>query len=73
MGIPVPEDLKPSGSVLSAPPRRAGSVSDPRRLIKEITSTPELARLQGLIGGSAMSGFRPRLECVFSSCADMVT
>ena len=110
MVIPVPEDLKPSGSVLSAPPRLAGSVrrtatmdftwpdglrgdtildgrardlftagdgpatilaeaslgvvSDPRRLIKEITSTPVLARLQGLIGGSAMSGFRQRLAGV---------
>jgi hypothetical protein len=38
-----------------------GLVSDPRRIIREIGSTPELPALQGLVGESAMSGFRRRL------------
>jgi len=107
MAIPVPAELKPRGSVLSAPPRRAGSVrrtttmdftwpdgltgntvldgrgrdlrtngdgtaaalaeaslemvTDPRRIIKEIGSAPELPELQSLAGESAMSGYRRRL------------
>ena len=107
MGIEVPEYLKPRGSVVSAPPRRArsvrrtatldftwpdglegdtvldgrardlrtkdddsatvlaqawlGLVSDPRRVVKEISSAPELPPLAGLTGESAMSGFRRRL------------
>ncbi|MFE5027487.1 DUF2889 domain-containing protein [Streptomyces sp. NPDC056656] len=107
MGIPVPEELRPTGSALSAPPRRPGSVrrtstmefgwpdglggdtvldgrardlltlndgsargvaearlamvSDARRVIRSITSTPHLPLLQGLLGASAMSGFRGRL------------
>jgi hypothetical protein len=107
MAIQVPAGLKPRGSVLSAPPRRAGSVrrtttmdftwpdgltgntvldgrgrdlrtngdgtaaalaeaslemvTDPRRIIKEIGSAPELPELQSLAGESAMSGYRRRL------------
>ena len=107
MAIPVPEDLKPRGSVRSAPPRRPGSVrrtatmdftwpdgmagntvldgrardlrtdndgnatvlaqaslgvvSDPSRIITEISSAPGLPALAGLAGESAMSGFRRRL------------
>ena len=107
MAIPVPADLKPRGSVRSAPPRRAGSVrrtttmdftwpdgltgdtlldgrgrdlrtngegtvtvlaeaalsmvTDPRRIIKEIGSAPELPGLRSLAGESAMPGYRRRL------------
>ena len=107
MAIPVPAGLRPRGSVLSAPPRRAGSVrrtttmdftwpdgldgdtvldgrgrdlrtngdgtvavlaeaslamvADPRRIITEIGSTPELPALRSLAGESAMPGFRRRL------------
>ena len=107
MAIPVPAGLKPRGSVLSAPPRRAGSVrrtttmdftwpdglggdtlldgrgrdlrtngdgtatvlaeaslgmvTDPRRIIREISSDPGLPQLQGLAGESAMPGYRRRL------------
>jgi Protein of unknown function (DUF2889) len=39
-------------------------VSDPRRVIKEIGSTPELFPLQALAGESAMSGYRRRLAGV---------
>jgi hypothetical protein len=41
-----------------------GIVTDSRRIIKEISSAPELAALQGLLGESAMSGFRRRLAGV---------
>ena len=41
-----------------------GMVSDPRRVIKEISSAPDLPPLQGLVGESAMSGFRRRLAGV---------
>ncbi len=107
MAIPVPAGLKPRGSVLSAPPRRAGSVrrtttmdftwpdgltgetvldgrgrdlrtngdgtatalaeaslamvTDPRRIILEIGSAPELPGLRSLAGESAMQGYRRRL------------
>ena len=107
MAISVPDGLRPRGSVLSAPPRRAGSVrrtttmdftwpdglagdtvldghgrdlrtngdgtatvlaeaslgmiADPRRIIKEIGSTPELPELRRLAGESAMQGYRRRL------------
>ena len=107
MAIPVPADLRPRGSVLSAPPRRAGSVrrtatmdftwpdgmqgdtvldgrardlrtgddgtatvlaeaslrmvTDPRRVIKEVSSAPGAGGLASLAGESAMSGFRRRL------------
>ena len=107
MAIGVPEDLKPRGSVPSAPARRPGSVrrtatmdftwpdglqgdtvldgrardlrtsddgtatvlaeaslrmvTDPRRVIKEIGSTPWVGGLRSLAGESAMSGFRRRL------------
>lgn len=107
MAIPVPDDLKPRGSVASAPPRRPGSVrrtttmdftwpdglagvtvldgrardlrtnrdgtatrlaqaslrmvTDPRRIITEISSTPGVAGLPSLAGESAMSGYRRRL------------
>jgi Protein of unknown function (DUF2889) len=108
--IEVPEELKPRGSVPSAPPRRPdsvrrtvtmdftwpdgmagdtvldgrardlrtgrdgeaailaeaslGLVSDSRRMIMEIRSTPNLTGLQRLVGESAMSGFRRRLAGV---------
>jgi len=101
MAIPVPVGLRPGGSVLSAPPRRAGSVrrtttmdftwpdglagdtvldgrgrdlrtngdgtatvlveaslamvTDPRRIIKEIGSIPNLPTLRSLAGESATS------------------
>jgi hypothetical protein len=107
MAIPVPAGLRPRGPVLSAPPRRAGSVrrtttmdftwpdglpgdtvldgrgrdlrtngdgtatvlaeaslgmvTDPRRIIKQIGSTPELPELRSLAGESAMPGYRRRL------------
>ncbi len=107
MAIPVPDDLKPRGSVASAPPRRPGSVrrtttmdftwpdglagdtvldgrardlrtnrdgtptvlaqaalrmvTDPRRIIREISSAPGVAGLPSLAGESAMSGYRRRL------------
>src|SRR6266700_6029627 len=119
MVIEVPQDLKPRGSGVSAPPRLAGSVrrtvtmdfawpdgmlgdtvldgrardlrtngdgtaavlaeaalgmvTDPRRVIKEISSTPELSQLQGLIGESAMSGFRRRLAGVAPAESAAVT
>src|SRR5260370_26288 len=41
-----------------------GVVSDPRRVIKEISSAPDLPPLQGLVGESAMSGFPRRLAGV---------
>ena len=108
--IEVPEQLRPQGSVASAPPRRAGSVrrtvtmdftwpdgmrgdtvldgrardlrtnedgsttvlaeaslclvSDARRIIRRISSTPRLPGRQTLVGESAMSGFRRRLAGV---------
>ena len=107
MAISVPDDLKPRGSTVSAPPRRPGSVrrtatldftwpdglagntmldarardlrtddddavtvlaraglrmmTDPRRIIEEIGSSPELTGLRRLTGESAMSGYRRRL------------
>lgn len=107
MAIAVPADLKPQGSVRSAPPRRPGSVrrtatmdftwpdgmagntvldgrardlrtdhdgnatvlaqaslrvvSDPSRIITEISSAPVRPGLAGLAGEPAMSGFRRRL------------
>ncbi|TVZ02428.1 DUF2889 domain-containing protein [Trebonia kvetii] len=107
MAIPVPEALKPRGSVASAPARRPGSVrrtvtmdftwpdgmegdtvldgrardlrtggdgtatvlaaaslrmvTDPRRVIKEVSSAAGDGALRGLAGESAMSGFRRRL------------
>jgi hypothetical protein len=110
MTIPVPRDLEPRGSVVSAPRRRHGSVrrtatldftwpdglggdtvldgrardlrtndddavtvlaqaslgmvTDPRRVIKQLSSAPGLPLLQGLVGESAMSGFRRRLAGV---------
>ena len=110
MTIPVPQDLKPRGSVVSAPRRRRGSVrrtatldftwpdglggdtvldgrardlrtndddsvtvlaeaslglvTDPRRVIKQLSSVPGLPPLQELAGESAMSGFRRRLAGV---------
>jgi hypothetical protein len=110
MTIEVPEALKPRGSVLSAPPRRPGSVrrtvtldftwpdglggnavldgrardlrtaadgtatplaeaslslvSDPGRVVREISSVPGLPGLPALAGESAMSGFRKRLAAV---------
>jgi Protein of unknown function (DUF2889) len=110
MVIAVPEQLRPRGSVTSAPPRRAGSVrrtvtldftwpdglqgdtildgrardlrtnedgattelaeaslglaSDPRRIVRWITSAPRLPGRQALVGESAMSGFRRRLSGV---------
>jgi hypothetical protein len=113
MTIQVPEALKPRGSVLSAPPRRPGSVrrtvtldftwpdgqggntvldgrardlrtaadgtaaplaeaslnlvSDPGRVVREISSVPGLPGLPGLAGESAMSGFRKRLAAVAAS------
>ncbi|MFC1437249.1 DUF2889 domain-containing protein [Streptacidiphilus sp. N1-10] len=108
MSLPVPEELRPTGSVLSAPLRRPGSVrrtstmdftwpdglggdtvldgrardlltlsdgsagavaearlgmvSDPRRVVRTITSTPPLPLLRDLVGESAMSGFRARMS-----------
>ncbi len=110
MVIAVPEQLRPRGSVASAPPRRPGSVrrtvtmdftwpdgmrgdtildgrardlrtnddgattvlaeaslglvSDARRIIRRISSTPRLPGRQTLVGESAMSGFRRRLASV---------
>jgi hypothetical protein len=110
MTIEIPEELKPRGSVPSAPPRRPGSVrrtvtmgftwpdglagdtvldgrardlltarggtpalvaasslglvSDPGRVVSEIRSRPGLPGLAGLVGESAMSGFRKRLASV---------
>ena len=107
MAVGVPEDLKPRGSVASAPARRPGSVrrtatmdftwpdglqgdtvldgrardlrtgddgtvtvlaeaalrmvTDPRRVIKEVSSAPVVHGLRSLAGESAMSGFRRRL------------
>src|SRR5882724_4119458 len=48
MAIPVPEDLKPRGSVASAPPRRAGSV---RR-----TTTMDFTWPDGLAGDTVLDG-----------------
>ena len=116
MAIPVPDHLKPRGSVASAPPRRPGSVrrtatmdftwpdglagdtvldgrardlrtngdgtatvlaqaalrmvTDPRRIIREIGSSPELPGLPSLAGESAMSGYRRRLAA--TGAADAV-
>jgi hypothetical protein len=115
MAIPVPEDLKPRGSVASAPARRAGSVrrtatmdftwpdgmegdtvldgqardlrtgddgtttvlaaaslhmvTDPRRVIKEVSSAPAVGGLRSLAGESAMSGFRRRLASTGAASA----
>ena len=38
-----------------------GMVTDPRRIIREISSDPGLPQLQGLAGESAMPGYRRRL------------
>ena len=115
MAIPVPEALKPRGSVASAPARRAGSVrrtvtmdftwpdgmagdtvldgrardlrtgddgtatvlaaaslrmvTDPRRVIKEVSSAPGVGGLASLAGESAMSGFRRRLAATGAAAA----
>jgi hypothetical protein len=115
MAISVPEDLKPRGSVVSAPARRTGSVrrtatmdftwpdglqgdtvldgrardlrtsddgtatvlaaaslrmvTDPRRVIKEVSSAPGVGGLRNLAGESAMSGFRRRLAATGATAA----
>jgi hypothetical protein len=44
-------------------------VTDPRRVIKEVSSTPGVDGLQGLAGESAMSGFRRRLAATGTAAA----
>jgi hypothetical protein len=59
-------DLRTSGDGTASVLAQAalGIVIGPQRMIREISSTPELAPLQGLAGDSAMSGFRRRLAGV---------
>jgi hypothetical protein len=44
-------------------------VTDPRRIIKEISSAPELPAVQGLAGESAMPGYRRRLAATGAAAA----
>src|SRR5882757_5305051 len=65
MAIPVPEDLKPRGSVASAPPRRAGSV---RR-----TTTMDFTWPDGLQGDTVLGGRARDLRTSGDGTAEVLT